>query len=64
VAQEQDDILASVCQDKSLLTDLYRGRNQRRCFLRIKTFQMENVETLAAGFQPAFGVVCRACSAV
>jgi hypothetical protein len=50
VAQEQYAIRMSVCQYKSLLTDLYRGRDQRRCFLQIKTFQMENVETLGADF--------------
>jgi hypothetical protein len=52
VAQEQYAIRMSVCQYKSLLTDLYRGRDQRRCSFRIKTFQIENVETLGAGYQP------------
>jgi hypothetical protein len=48
VTQGQYDTHTSVCLYKLLLTDLYRGRGQRRCFFRIKTFLMENVETLGA----------------
>ena len=56
MAQEQYDIHTSVCLYKLLLTDLYRGRGQRRCFFRIKTFLMENVETLD---MPARKRACR-----
>ena len=63
MAQEQYDIHTSVCLYKLLLTDLYRGRGQRRCFFRIKTFLMENVETLGADCIGALWTECPASEA-
>lgn len=49
MAQEEGDILTSVCQYKLKMTDLFRVAQPRLWSFSNKTFQGENVETPGAG---------------